>query len=600
MRPVLAALGTQLLSRALRALAAADTSPPREDLPLADQPMDGAGQVKSSQIKSDQVKSSQIKSMDDGAPSDDEARQPRSLAAALMVLDTVSESDLADYLVADPMPALELLRAVLPAAVGLSSAIVGDVAQADAAAERLALCVSVVQLLIPAAAATVPPSPLASSPSAFPPSPQPPPSPSPLRAGLRELLATLAAASQASLLPPELRQRALAASIAVATLPTAPAVPPLPCSGTCSATAVADASSMGVAAGDVAAGGAAAGDTAAGDDGGRALLREAAGEMLSEIIPLRAAALATIRHLFVQRRPAVVEQLELVVNLCEGQLASTESFVYQAALNALESAAAAAPSYVLPRLASLMMPHGVGPEDSGTSSSAAMATTKASGHDATLTGSEIGVGGERRLKAAQAICQAVLRLGDMIPPHADAIMGALLVGVVDPLPAVRQSCLACLADVSATLRFALHPWAVEILQCVGSALEGETDEAARRAACYLLALLLQSLGTEALTVLPASQLTSLYRRLKLLRDQPTRDEALHAHVLAALEQLRMLGHALVRGASDAASTDSGRDGRGGENGGVLSSLAGAASKPARAASMPLISELELDTSSVRL
>jgi hypothetical protein len=90
---------------------------------------------------------------------------------------------------------------------------------------------------------------------------------------------------------------------------------------------------------------------------------------------------------------------------------------------------------------------------------------------------------ERRLKAAQAICQAVRRLGETLPPHAEAVMGALLVGVCDPCAAVRHSCLGGLADVAATLRLALHPWAVELLQVTGAALEGETDAAARSAAC---------------------------------------------------------------------------------------------------------------------
>jgi hypothetical protein len=155
---------------------------------------------------------------------------------------------------------------------------------------------------------------------------------------------------------------------------------------------------------------------------------------------------------------------------------------------------------------------------------------------------------ERRLKAAQAICQAVRRLGETLPPHAEAVMGALLVGVCDPCAAVRHSCLGGLADVAATLRLALHPWAVELLQVTGAALEGETDAAARSAACYLLGLLLQSLGTDALTVLSPRQLAAIYRRLKILRGGAAQaDPKLLGHVDAALEQMRQLGLALVRG-----------------------------------------------------
>jgi NAD(P)-dependent dehydrogenase (short-subunit alcohol dehydrogenase family) len=140
------------------------------------------------------------------------------------------------------------------------------------------------------------------------------------------------------------------------------------------------------------------------------------------------------------------------------------------------------------------------------------------------------------------------RLGETLPPHAEAVMGALLVGVCDPCASVRHSCLGGLADVAATLRLALHPWAVELLQVTGAALEGETDAAARRAACYLLGLLLQSLGTDALTVLSPRQLTAIYRRLKILRGGAAQaDPKLLGHVDAALEQMRQLGLALVRG-----------------------------------------------------
>ena len=72
-----------------------------------------------------------------------------------------------------------------------------------------------------------------------------------------------------------------------------------------------------------------------------------------------------------------------------------------------------------------------------------------------------------RMKAAQACCQVALRLGSALPPHAGALMGALLRGASDGQPEVRASSLAALAQVAATLRFSLHPWAVDLLSVVG-------------------------------------------------------------------------------------------------------------------------------------
>jgi hypothetical protein len=90
-----------------------------------------------------------------GTPSwafDSEERQ-RVVAAALLLLDGMAAEELTAFLQAEPQPALELLRAVLPAAVGLSSSIVGEVEQVEAAAERLGMCLTVVELLVPAATA---------------------------------------------------------------------------------------------------------------------------------------------------------------------------------------------------------------------------------------------------------------------------------------------------------------------------------------------------------------------------------------------------------------------------------------------------------------
>ena len=126
-------------------------------------------------------------------------------------------------------------------------------------------------------------------------------------------------------------------------------------------------------------------------------------------------------------------------------------------------------------------------------------------------------------------------------------MHALLVGSCDAEPAVRASCLACLAHVCSTLRFGVHPWAVEVLQVVEAAVGGETDEQSRVAACHVLALVLGALGSSALSVLPSRQLASLQVRLRILRDSDAAaaDELLMGHVCAALSHMRELGESLL-------------------------------------------------------
>ena len=102
-----------------------------------------------------------------------------------------------------------------------------------------------------------------------------------------------------------------------------------------------------------------------------------------------------------------------------------------------------------------------------------------------------------------------------------------------------------LAQVCSTLRFGVHPWSAELLQCVTASLEGETDVQSQQAACHLLALLLESLGDDALTVLSARQLSAIMVQLRFLRDGKATDELLLRHVGAALDQLQALGASLL-------------------------------------------------------
>ena len=118
-------------------------------------------------------------------------------------------------------------------------------------------------------------------------------------------------------------------------------------------------------------------------------------------------------------------------------------------------------------------------------------------------------------------------------------MGALLRGASDGQPEVRASSLAALAQVAATLRFSLHPWAVDLLSVVGGALACETDAQAAQAAAHILSLLLRQLGRDALTTLDARQLRAR-----------AADDLVREHADAALEQLRLLGAALIFPASE--------------------------------------------------
>ena len=198
----------------------------------------------------------------------------RTVAAAMLLLESASAEQLTRALHDDPKPALALLNAALPSAVGLSAASVCDAARLGAISEWLSLSIGVIQILVqvagsdkerphdtahdaaarakaPSATATEGVGAAADVTS--------------LRSGLRELLPMLVAASNAPLLDRETRAKALGASIGVTTL-TMPDI----------TAGDADAKSGG---GEDAGAGSAASSA-------RAMLREAAEDMVSEHIPL--------------------------------------------------------------------------------------------------------------------------------------------------------------------------------------------------------------------------------------------------------------------------------------------------------------------------
>jgi len=105
--------------------------------------------------------------------------------------------------------------------------------------------------------------------------------------------------------------------------------------------------------------------------------------------------------------------------------------------------------------------------------------------------------------------------------------------------------------VCPTLRFALHPWAAELLATVEAELRSDlisadSDVQAQQAAAHLLGTLLDELGPSAVSLLSARQLRSVQAQLELLRGRAA-DALLVAHADAALEQLRALYLLLVGG-----------------------------------------------------
>jgi hypothetical protein len=136
----------------------------------------------------------------------------RPLGAALLLLDGLPAEALTSSLQLNPAPALALLRAVLPAATATSLELMGEAEELGAAAERLALCIATVQVLLPAATAALSAASAARSATAAPAAPAAPAadpaSASALREGLTTLLPFFHSAGHSAFLPAETREKA--------------------------------------------------------------------------------------------------------------------------------------------------------------------------------------------------------------------------------------------------------------------------------------------------------------------------------------------------------------------------------------------------------
>ena len=269
----------------------------------------------------DRVNGANTASSDEEASTTATEAAARLVAATLQLLDGLEAAALTEYLRSHTAPALELLRAVLPAALAAADALVADADIAAAAAERLSICVTVVHLLLPSgsgggsggggggsggsggssggggggSSGVSAVSGVSGDDSGAEGSRRS------LREGLRELLPMLVRASHAPLLDSSTQAKALAASIGVATLPT-------------------DNDDGGSKSGVPA--GASANETTGSmeDADARAALRGAVADMASDTPVVRAGGIATLRALLQRRSRAVVAQLPLLVELCEAQL----------------------------------------------------------------------------------------------------------------------------------------------------------------------------------------------------------------------------------------------------------------------------------------
>lgn len=82
------------------------------------------------------------------------------------------------------------------------------------------------------------------------------------------------------------------------------------------------------------------------------------------------------------------------------------------------------------------------------------------------------------------------------------LVNCFLISCKDFDQTIRASGLSNVAEICKILRYGLHPYVVEIIECVESLLRFDKESEVRRGGIYVLYLLLEGLGVEAFQFMP--------------------------------------------------------------------------------------------------
>jgi hypothetical protein len=121
-------------------------------------------------------------------------------------------------------------------------------------------------------------------------------------------------------------------------------------------------------------------------------------------------------------------------------------------------------------------------------------------------------------------------------------MNCFLVGVKDPLISIRASSLSNLAELCKHMRFALHPYIVDIMECLYYVLTSEKEAEIRRGGVFVFTLLLRGLKSDIIQLIP-DYLKKIYQSLKRICDSDS-DDITKFHANEALYELGIIVQSL--------------------------------------------------------
>ncbi|XP_004348930.1 hypothetical protein CAOG_02180 [Capsaspora owczarzaki ATCC 30864] len=261
-------------------------------------------------------------------------------------------------------------------------------------------------------------------------------------------------------------------------------------------------------------------------------------QLRDPLLPVRAHALIELRNKILARDSTTVSRIKMVLAVFQSQLVHPDTYMYLSAIHGLVAVGDVFPSRAIPILLKEYAATGddFGKETTAppTAPSSANATsTNVKKHTQTLQPplpAEL-----RRTRVGEALLFVCERLGEVLPKYGLRMIDVFMRGIRDSSAMMRASSLSNLATACQIMRFALHPIINEILACIESVLQTESEAEVRRGAAHVLTRLLRGLGIDVLELIP-DRLKSIYRLLRATqRSDP--DPATRQHATYALREI---------------------------------------------------------------
>eukprot|EP00049_Salpingoeca_infusionum_P013421 m.250772 g.250772 ORF g.250772 m.250772 type:complete len:1233 (-) comp15443_c0_seq3:1104-4802(-) len=224
----------------------------------------------------------------------------------------------------------------------------------------------------------------------------------------------------------------------------------------------------------------------------------------SDIMPIRAGGAVELRKLILAEHDFVKANVKTVLKLLLTLMNDEDSFMYQAAINAVAAMGDKFPDSCIPILVKQM-----------------------SKKQSKL---------QLRLEVAESLVLVVRRCGEVAPRYAPLILPKVFLGCTEDDELVRTGFLSTLAELCGLLGYSLQHHVQEVLNCVSSIALHDKFPGPRRAALFVFQEIVRGMGDKLLTSMPEETKHMLALCKRVEAHDPDEIAKVHARIV-----INMLG-----------------------------------------------------------